>query len=228
MVDRPEILFEDNHLVVVNKKCSDLVQGDKTGDDSLDVLVKAYLKKKYNKPGNVFLGVVHRLDRPVSGVVVFARTGKALTRMNELFREKKVTKKYWAVVENRPPEDRGRLEHFLIRKPEKNKSYVSFRQKPGAKKAVLDYRLVGTSRNCFFLEVDLHTGRHHQIRCQLAKMGCPVKKDLKYGARPSEKEGGIYLHAREISFIHPVRNEKLVVIAPPPDYLLWNEFLKLD
>lgn len=221
-----DILYEDNHLIAVNKTGSDLVQGDRTGDESLDLRLKKYLKKKYNKPGNVFLGVVHRLDRPVSGVVIFARTSKALSRMNELFRDKKLEKKYWAVVENAPPDIQGRLEHFLVRKQDKNKSFAFLSEKPGAKKAVLDYKVVGSSGKLYFLEIDLHTGRHHQIRCQLSFIGCPVKDDMKYGAMRSEKGGSIYLHAREISFYHPVKKNELEITASPPSTPVWDQFLR--
>ena len=221
------ILYEDNHLIVLNKSVSDLVQGDKTGDTSLDVKTKEYLKNLYKKPGNVFLGVIHRLDRPVSGVVVFARTSKALSRMNKLFQEKKVQKKYWAIVSDKPPVEEQRLNHFLVRKPNLNKSFAYSTEKKGSKEASLSYRLMGRTKNYFFLEIDLHTGRHHQIRCQLAKIGCPIKGDLKYGSGRSNPGGGISLHAREIEFIHPVLKEELKIIAAPPKDVLWNEFLEM-
>lgn len=221
------ILYEDNHLIVLNKSVSDLVQGDKTGDTSLDVKTKEYLKNLYKKPGNVFLGVIHRLDRPVSGVVVFARTSKALSRMNKLFQEKKVQKKYWAIVSDKPPVEEQRLNHFLVRKPNLNKSFAYSTEKKGSKEASLSYRLMGRTKNYFFLEIDLHTGRHHQIRCQLAKIGCPIKGDLKYGSGRSNPGGGISLHAREIDFIHPVLKEELKIIAAPPKDVLWNEFLEM-
>ncbi len=221
------ILYEDNHLIVLNKSVSDLVQGDYTGDKSLDIKVKEYLKNLYKKPGNVFLGVIHRLDRPVSGVVVFARTSKALSRMNKLFQEKKIQKKYWAIVSENPPVEKGRLNHFLVRKPNLNKSFAYATAKKGSKEASLSYRLMGRTKNYFFLEIDLHTGRHHQIRCQLAKIGCPIKGDLKYGYRRSNPGGGISLHAREIEFIHPVLKEELKIIADPPKDVLWNEFLEM-
>ncbi len=221
------ILYEDNHLIVLNKSVSDLVQGDNTGDKSLDVKVKEYLKDLYKKPGNVFLGVIHRLDRPVSGVVVFARTSKALSRMNKLFQEKRVQKKYWAIVSENPPVEEGRLNHFLVRKPKLNKSFAYTTEKKGSKEASLSYRLMGRTKNYFFLEIDLHTGRHHQIRCQLAKIGCPIKGDLKYGSRRSNQGGGISLHAREIEFTHPVLKEELKIIADPPKDVLWDEFLEM-
>ncbi len=221
------ILYEDNHLIALNKSVSDLVQGDNTGDKSLDIKVKEYLKNLYKKPGNVFLGVIHRLDRPVSGVVVFARTSKALSRMNRLFQEKQIKKKYWAIVSENPPVEEGRLNHFLVRKPNLNKSFAYSTAKRGSKEASLSYRLMGRTKNYFFLEIDLHTGRHHQIRCQLAKIGCPIRGDLKYGSRRSNPGGGISLHAREIEFIHPVLKKELKIIADPPKDVLWNEFLEM-
>jgi len=221
------IIYEDNHLIVLNKSVSDLVQGDNTGDKSLDIKAKEYLKDLYKKPGNVFLGVIHRLDRPVSGAVVFARTSKALSRMNKLFQEKKVQKKYWAIVSEKPPIEEGRLNHFLVRKPNLNKSFAYATAKKGSKEASLSYRLMGRTKNYFFLEIDLHTGRHHQIRCQLAKIGCPIKGDLKYGSRRSNPGGGICLHAREIKFMHPVLKEELKIIADPPKDVLWNEFIEM-
>jgi len=222
-----KILYEDNHLIAVNKSVSDLVQGDKSGDISLDVRIKEYLKKVYNKPGAVFLGVVHRLDRPVSGAVVFARTSKALTRMNKLFQEKQVHKKYWAIVSEKPPIEEDRLIHFLVRNPTRNKSFAYSSEKKGSKEASLNYRLVGRTKKYFLLEIEPHTGRHHQIRCQLAKIGCPIKGDLKYGSKRSNQGGGISLHAREIEFIHPVLKESLKITADPPDENLWNEFLEM-
>ena len=219
------VLYEDNHLIVVNKTCSEIVQGDKTGDTPLSEIVKQWLKEKYNKPGNVFTGVIHRLDRPVSGAVVFAKTDKALGRMNALFREGEVKKTYWAIVKNRPPQTEGELVHYLIRNEKQNKSYANDNEKPGAQKAVLSYRLIAQSERYFLLEIDLKTGRHHQIRCQLAKMGCPVKGDLKYGFDRSNSDGGISLHAREISFIHPVSKEPITITAPVPDDKLWKQFV---
>ncbi|MFW5753206.1 MAG: RluA family pseudouridine synthase [Marinilabiliaceae bacterium] len=220
-----KVLYEDNHLIAVNKTGSDLVQGDETGDEPLSERVKAYIKEKYKKPGDVFLGVVHRLDRPVSGVVLFARTSKALSRMNKMFQEKDVRKIYWAIVSNLPPEDEGRLKHFMLKDSNKNKSYALPKQRPGSKEGILDYRLISSTSNYHLLEVDLKTGRHHQIRSQLAKIGCPIKGDLKYGAPRSNPEGGISLHARRIEFVHPVRNDPVVIEAPVPRNVnLWKEF----
>ena len=218
------VLFEDNHLIVVNKTCSEIVQGDKTGDMPLSEIVKLWLKEKYNKPGNVFAGVIHRLDRPVSGAVVFAKTDKALGRMNALFREGEIKKTYWAIVKNRPPQTGGELVHYLVRNEKQNKSYAYDNEKQGAQKAILSYQLSAQSENYFLLEIELKTGRHHQIRCQLAKIGCPVKGDLKYGFDRSNKDGGISLHARKISFIHPVSKEPVAITAPVPDDKLWKQF----
>ena len=222
-----EILYEDNHLIAVNKKISDIVQADKTGDVPLSEEVKAYIKEKYNKPGNVFVGVTHRLDLPVSGLVVFAKTSKALARLNDMFRNGEVKKTYWAIVKDCPPETEGTLVHYLVRNEKQNKSYAYDREKPGAKKAVLHYKLIGHSDNYYLLEVDLQTGRHHQIRCQLAKMGCPIKGDLKYGFPRSNPDGSICLHARRVSFVHPVSKMPIDLEAPLPDGNLWNCFRTL-
>lgn len=219
------VLYEDNHLIIVNKNSSEIVQGDKTGDKPLVDVVKDYIKEKYHKPGNVFLGVVHRLDRPVSGLVVFARTSKALTRLNEMFRTKEVHKTYWAIVGNRPSAPEGELIHWLVRNEKQNKSYAYDKEIQGSKKAILDYRLIGQSDRYFLLEINLKTGRHHQIRCQLAKMGCPIKGDLKYGAPRSNPDGSICLHARRITFIHPVSKKEIDVEAPLPDSKLWRSFM---
>lgn len=219
------VLYEDNHLIIVNKNSSEIVQGDKTGDKPLVDVVKDYIKEKYHKPGNVFLGVVHRLDRPVSGLVVFARTSKALTRLNEMFRTKEVHKTYWAIVGNRPSAPEGELIHWLVRNEKQNKSYAYDKEVQGSKKAILDYRLIGQSDRYFLLEINLKTGRHHQIRCQLAKMGCPIKGDLKYGAPRSNPDGSICLHARRITFIHPVSKKEIDVEAPLPDSRLWRSFV---
>lgn len=219
------VLYEDNHLIIVNKNSSEIVQGDKTGDKPLVDVVKDYIKEKYHKPGNVFLGVVHRLDRPVSGLVVFARTSKALTRLNEMFRTKEVHKTYWAIVGNRPAAPEGELIHWLVRNERQNKSYAYDKEVQGSKKAILDYRLIGQSDRYFLLEINLKTGRHHQIRCQLAKMGCPIKGDLKYGAPRSNPDGSICLHARRITFIHPVSKKEIDVEAPLPDSKLWKSFI---
>ncbi len=219
-----EVIYEDNHIIIVSKTSSEIVQGDKTGDTPLSETVKQYLKEKYHKPGNVFVGVVHRLDRPVSGLVVFAKTSKALARLNEMFKNGDVHKTYWAVVKNCPREPEATLEHYLVRNEKQNKSYAYDREKPGAKKAILHYRLIGRSENYYLLEVDLKTGRHHQIRCQLAKIGCPIKGDLKYGFPRSNPDGSISLHARRVSFVHPVSKELIDVEAPLPDGNLWHGF----
>ena len=219
-----KVIYEDNHIIVVSKTASEIVQGDKTGDTPLSELVKHYLKEKYNKPGNVFIGVTHRLDRPVSGLVVFAKTSKALARLNEMFKNGDVHKTYWAIVKNCPQETEATLEHYLVRNEKQNKSYAYDREKPGAKKAILHYKLIGHSENYFLLEVDLKTGRHHQIRCQLAKIGCPIKGDLKYGFPRSNPDGSICLHARRVSFIHPVSKKLIELEAPLPEGNLWNGF----
>ena len=218
------VLYEDNHLIAVNKASGEIVQGDKTGDTPLVELVKQYLKEKYQKPGNVFCGVTHRLDRPVSGVVVFAKTGKALERFNEMLRNHEVKKSYWAIVKDAPPAPEATLTHYLVRNEKQNRSYAYDTERANAKKAVLSYRqLTETESHYRLLEVDLQTGRHHQIRCQLAKIGCPIKGDLKYGFARSNKNGGISLHAREISFIHPVSKQEIRIVAPvPQDDALWS------
>ena len=218
------VVYEDNHIIVANKTASEIVQADKTGDTPLSETVKQYLKEKYQKPGNVFLGVTHRLDRPVSGLVIFAKTSKALTRLNEMFRAGEVKKTYWAVVKNAPKESEGELVHFLVRNEKQNKSYAYDKEVPNSKKAVLDYRLIGRSENYYLLEVDLKTGRHHQIRCQLAKMGCPIKGDLKYGSPRSNPDGSICLHARRVRFVHPVSKELIELKAPLPEGNLWKGF----
>ena len=218
------VVYEDNHIIVVNKTSSEIVQGDKTGDTPLSEMVQQYLKEKYNKPGNVFIGVPHRLDRPVSGLVVLAKTSKALSRLNDMFRTGEVQKTYWAIVKERPRELEGELEHWLVRNEKQNKSYAFDKEKPGAKKAILRYKLIGHSQNYHLLEVDLKTGRHHQIRCQLAKMGCPIKGDLKYGSPRSNPDGSICLHARRVKFIHPVSKQEIDLTAPLPPANLWNGF----
>lgn len=220
------ILFEDNHLVVVNKLPSEIVQGDKTGDTPLSETVKQYLKAKYNKPGDVFLGVVHRLDRPVGGVIVFARTSKALARMNALIKNREIKKTYWAIVKNEPAESVATLKNFLVRNEKQNKSYVYPKPVDNSKEAILTYELIAKSKDYKLLEVDLKTGRHHQIRAQLANIGCPIKGDLKYGFPRSNKDASISLHARSIEFTHPVKKELLTITANPPDDVLWNYFLK--
>lgn len=216
------ILYEDNHLVIVNKQAGEIVQGDKTGDTPLSDIVKDWLKEKYNKPGNVYLGVVHRLDRPVSGVVLFAKTSKALPRLNKMFAEhNKVNKTYWAIVQNHPQKPQGTLTHWLTRQEKNNTARAYDREVPGSKKAVLDYELIASGDRYHLLEIHLHTGRHHQIRCQLAKIGCPIKGDLKYGAPRSNPDGSISLHARTLTLEHPVNHESISVTAPVPDDKLW-------
>jgi len=222
------VLYEDNHIIAVNKSSSEIVQGDKTGDQPLSETIKLYLKEKYNKPGEVFLGVTHRLDRPVSGVVLFAKTSKALTRLNEMFRNQEVKKTYWAIVKERPELPEGRLEHYLVRNEKQNKSVAFEKERSDAKKAALSYRLIAHSDTYYLLEVQLETGRHHQIRCQLAKMGCPIKGDLKYGFPRSNPNGGISLHARSVEFIHPVSKLPISLTAPVPvDDKLWDTMEKL-
>lgn len=219
-----QILYEDNHLIAVNKKASDLSQGDSSGDEPLDARIKRYLAVKYNKPGEVFLGVVHRLDRPVSGVVLYARTSKALARMNEIFRTREVRKIYWAVVSEKPPQAEGRLENYLRKNEKQNKSFVYSEPVKGTRRAELTYKLAGVSERYYLLEIELHTGRHHQIRAQLAAAGMPVKGDLKYGAKRSNPDGSISLHARSLQFIHPVKKEEILIIAPLPQTGIWKLF----
>lgn len=218
------VLYEDNHIIIVSKQSGEIVQGDKTGDAPLSETVAAYLKEKYAKPGNVFVGVTHRLDRPVSGIVVLAKTSKALSRMNEMFRVGNVDKRYLAIVRNRPPHDSGELVNWIVRNEARNRSFAYDREVPGSKKAILRYRLVASSVNYHLLEIELMTGRHHQIRCQLAKMGCPIKGDLKYGAERSNPDGSISLHAWHVMFEHPVSHIQIDVKAPLPDDALWQSF----
>jgi 23S rRNA pseudouridine1911/1915/1917 synthase len=220
-----EVLYEDNHIIVVNKKAGDLVQGDKTGDKPLGEYVKAYLREKYNKPGNIFCGVIHRLDRPVSGLVIFAKTSKALTRMNELFREKTIQKTYWAIVEKPPLKSEDRLEHYLIKNQQKNKSRAFLKPFEGALNSVLDYKTLKTLDRYTLLQVKPITGRHHQIRVQLSTIGSIIKGDLKYGAKRSNKDASISLHAREITFIHPVKKEAITITAPAPKDPIWDACL---
>jgi 23S rRNA pseudouridine1911/1915/1917 synthase len=219
------ILYEDNHLIAVNKLPSEIVQGDKTGDTPLSEDVKHYIKEKFNKPGKVFLGVIHRIDRPVSGVVVFARTSKALSRMNDLVKKREMDKIYWAIVKNRPEDTEGELRHFLIRNEKKNKSFAITTEKKGSKEGVLKYRLIKESKDYHLLEIELLTGRHHQIRAQLSVIGCPIKGDLKYGFDRSNKDASISLHARSVSFVHPVTKEPVTIIADPPQDVLWDYFM---
>ena len=220
----PSILYEDNHLIIVNKRAGDIVQGDRTGDRPLSEQLKDFIRQRDHKPGNVFIGVPHRLDRPVSGVALFAKTGKALERLNDLFRTGDVRKIYWAIVKNRPAKDAGVLTHYLTRNEKQNKSYAAHTPSPNAKEARLQYRLLAGSDHYHLLEVQLFTGRHHQIRCQLAAIGCPIKGDLKYGAARYNPDGSISLHARSIELTHPVRKEPLTIVAPLPDEALWKWF----
>jgi len=221
------ILYEDNHILVVNKLPSEIVQGDKTGDQPLSEILKSYIKIKYNKPGEVFLGVVHRIDRPVSGAVIFARTSKSLSRLNELLKAGKIHKTYWAVVKNMPPKENDRLVSHLRRDEARNKSFVEPESSSRTQTAELIYRVIGKSKDYHLLEIDLITGRHHQIRAQLSHIGCPIRGDLKYGYPRSNADGSIHLHARTISFTHPVKQAPLLITAPPPDDILWNHFREL-
>lgn len=226
------VLYEDNHIIVVYKESGEIVQGDKTGDVPLSDIVKAYIKAKYQKPGNVFLGVVHRLDRPVQGVVVFAKTSKALARLNAMFanhasgegelKPNEMRKTYWALTKETPQNMQGTLTHWLVRNEKQNKSYAYTKERPGAKKAILDYKVIGKTANYTLIEVNLLTGRHHQIRCQLAAMGCPIKGDLKYGAKRSNPDGSISLLARKIEFIHPVSKEVISITSPLPNDPCWR------
>lgn len=216
------VLYEDNHLIIVNKASGEIVQGDKTGDSPLSDTVKLWLKEKYNKTGNVFCGVVHRLDRPVTGIVVFAKTSKALSRLNEMFKNKEVKKTYWAIVKNRPEKEEAELRHYIVRNEKQNKSYASDKEKANSKLAILHYKLIASSEKYNLLEVDLQTGRHHQIRCQLSKIGSPIKGDLKYGFDRSNPDGSISLHARRVSFVHPVSKVLIEVEAPVPAETLWS------
>jgi len=217
-----QVIYEDNHIIAVNKTCNEIVQGDKTGDPTLLDAVKAYIKNKYNKPGEVFIGAPHRLDRPTSGIVLFARTSKALVRLNEMFKSHdQIKKTYWAIVEKAPVQKEGRLENYLVRNEKVNKTFIA---KPGekeAKLAIMNYRVLREGMHYTLVEVDLETGRHHQIRCQLSAIGCPIKGDLKYGAKRSNPDGGICLHARQIAFVHPVSKEDIVITAQVPDNALW-------
>lgn len=219
-----QILHEDNHIIVINKRVGDIVQGDKTGDKPLSEVVKEYLKDKYNKPGEVFLGVVHRLDRPTTGIAVFAKTSKALERLNKMFSERETKKTYWAIVKNKPPKNEDNLIHFLKRNEKNNTSKAHLKEVPESKKASLDYKIIKELNHYFGLEINLHTGRHHQIRVQLQAIGCPIKGDLKYGFDRSNPDGGIHLHARKLVFIHPVTKQELILVAPTPDDVIWNAF----
>ncbi|NEW85127.1 MAG: RluA family pseudouridine synthase [Mariniphaga sp.] len=221
------VLFEDNHIIAINKRCGDIVQGDKTGDPTMGDEVKNYLKEKYNKPGNVFLGVTHRLDRPTSGAVLFARTSKALTRLNEMFKEdQSIHKTYWAVVDKKPEPLTCQLNHWLVRDTKQNKSFAYLNERKESKKASLTYRYLSSSDRFHLIEIELHTGRHHQIRAQLATIGLHIKGDLKYGFSRSNSDGGIHLHARKIEFTHPVTGDPVSIVAPPPNDPVWNYFIR--
>jgi 23S rRNA pseudouridine1911/1915/1917 synthase len=222
---QPQVLYEDNHLIIINKKPGEIVQGDKTGDVPLSEKIKLYLKEKYHKPGKVFLGVTHRLDRPVSGAVIFARTDKSLSRLNEMLRDKQVRKHYWAIVKNAPPRPEDHLVHYLVRNQKQNKSYVYNEDGTGRQEAALIYKVIGQSDRFFLLEIELLSGRHHQIRAQLAHIGCPIRGDLKYGFPRSNPEGSISLHARKVEFVHPVNKQLVSVTADPPHDSLWDHFL---
>lgn len=217
-----QILHEDNHIIVINKRVGDIVQGDKTGDKPLSEVVKEYIKDKYNKPGDVYLGVVHRLDRPTTGIIVFAKTSKALTRLNESFKNRETQKTYWAIVKNSPPKENDTLIHFLKRNPKNNTSKAHSKEVPESKKASLEYTIIKKLDNYFALEINLHTGRHHQIRAQLTAIDCPIKGDLKYGFDRSNPDGGIHLHARKLVLIHPVTKENLTFEAPVPNEVIWK------
>ena len=218
------VLYEDNHIIVINKRAGEIVQGDKTGDKSLCDILKQFLKEKYAKPGNVFVGLPHRLDRPVSGVVVFAKTSKALERLNTMFRDGNVKKIYWAITKEKPLKPEDELQSWILRNEKMNKSFSYPKQVEGSKHAVLHYRHIASSQNYNLIEVELKTGRHHQIRCQLASIGCPIKGDLKYGSKRSNPDGSISLHARYVEFIHPVSKELIQVTAPLPNDKLWQSF----
>ena len=217
-----QVLFEDNHIVVVNKRAGDITQGDKTGVKPLSDVVKEYIKDKYNKPGDVFLGVVHRLDRPTSGIIIFARTSKALERLNKMLRDKTINKTYWAVVKNHPKKEKDTLINFLRKNPKNNKSTAYPKEIDGSKKAILHYAVIKKLDNYSLIEIDLETGRHHQIRTQLSNIGSPIKGDLKYGFDRSNKDGSIHLHARKIQFVHPVSKEQINLTAPTPKEVIWN------
>lgn len=221
---KKRILFEDNHLIIINKLTSEIVQGDKTGDETLADKVRKYIKTAYNKPGNVFLGVVHRLDRPTSGALIFAKTSKALSRLNNMFRDNEVKKIYWALSDTMPPDEKGVLEHYLLKNQKQNKSYAHKTEVPESKLAKLTYTVIRATDRYYLLSIELHTGRHHQIRAQLAAVGCRIKGDLKYGSPRSNPGGGIHLHARSLSFKHPVSKEKIDIIAPVPSDALWDIF----
>lgn len=223
--DNLQVLYEDNHIIIVNKRAGDIVQGDKTGDDPLSDIIKDYIKDKYNKPGNVYLGTVHRLDRPTTGIVIFAKTSKALPRLNKLLVDKKITKTYWAIVKNKPNKEQDTLIHWLKKNPKNNKSTAYIKEIKDSKKAILHYEIIKKLDNYFLVEINLETGRHHQIRSQLANIGCPIKGDLKYGFDRSNKDASISLHARQIEFIHPVSKIEVNIIAPLPKDTIWDACL---
>jgi 23S rRNA pseudouridine1911/1915/1917 synthase len=227
MVNFPEVLYEDNHIIAINKKPGDIVQGDKTGDAPLSDFVKQYIKYTANKSGEVFLGTVHRIDRPVSGIVLFAKTSKALARLNEMFQKKEITKTYWAVVKNKPPQTAGKLEHFLLKDEVRNKSKAHINHVKNSLPSVLEYKVIASSEKYFLLEINPHTGRHHQIRAQLSAMGCAIKGDVKYGFDRTNDNASIHLHARSVNFMHPVKKEIINIEAKPPEDNLWNAFLKI-
>jgi 23S rRNA pseudouridine1911/1915/1917 synthase len=220
--DNLQILYDDNHIIIVNKRAGDIVQGDKTGDKPLSDVVKEYIAEKYNKPGNVYLGVVHRLDRPTTGLVIFAKTSKVLPRLNALFASKDISKTYWAIVKNKPAKEKDTLIDWLKKNPKNNKSYAYKKEVANSKKAILHYEVIKKLQNYFLLEIRLETGRHHQIRSQLYNIGCPIKGDLKYGFDRSNEDGSIHLHARHISFIHPVKKEPVEITAPLPKDAIWD------
>ncbi|MGC1205758.1 MAG: RluA family pseudouridine synthase [Flavobacteriaceae bacterium] len=224
--DNLQVLYEDNHIIIVNKRAGDIIQGDKTGDKPLSDVVKEYIKDKYNKPGNVYLGTVHRLDRPTTGLVIFAKTSKALPRLNKLFVSKDIKKTYWAIVKNEPPKTEDTLTHWLKKNPKNNKSYAHSKEVNDSKKAILHYKLLKKLDNYFLLEINLETGRHHQIRSQLYTIGCPIKGDLKYGFDRSNKDASIHLHAKNIAFVHPVKDETININAPLPKDPVWDACLK--
>ena len=228
LIETSQIIYEDNHLIIINKKASEIVQGDKTGDVPLSEKVKNYIKQRDNKPGNVFCGVCHRLDRPVSGIIIFAKTSKALSRMNELFRDKTIQKTYWAVVKNKPPKMSDRLTHYLVKNEKTNTSKAFLTEKPGALKAELSYTVIASISNYHLLEINLYTGRHHQIRAQLSAIGCPIKGDLKYGFDRSNQTPFIHLHSYKAEFIHPVKQEQIIIACKPEtDDKVWYELIKL-
>jgi 23S rRNA pseudouridine1911/1915/1917 synthase len=226
-ISEDQILYEDNHLFILNKKCGELVQGDKTGDIPLIDKAKAFIKDKYDKPGNVFMGLPHRIDRPTSGIVILCKTGKALSRMTELFRKKEIQKTYWALVKDEPKSNSNRLFNHLKKNPKQNKSYVVSSKDKDAKQAILSFTKLKSSERYHLLEINLETGRHHQIRTQLANIGSPIKGDLKYGYDRSNPDGGISLHARSVTFIHPIKKEPLSIEAPTPKDKLWQYFESL-